>query len=141
RPSHDHRRSRADPAPSLHGDPHSDYPQCGDSRLLSPLGSRRPTEKGGARRGDAKVPHHPERDGPRSTSVAKCLTGITVAESPPCGRRTGFGGPTPPERSPTPGATAPIAGGAFVNNSSWRWPRGEARKKLPGLRSGGRESR
>src|SRR5262249_19607001 len=35
------------------------------------------------RRGDAKVPHHSERDGPRSTSVEKCLTGITVAESPP----------------------------------------------------------
>src|SRR5262249_11039502 len=62
-PSHDHRRAPADPAPSLHGDPHRDYPQCRDSRLLSPLGGRRPTEKGGARRRDAKAPHHPERDG------------------------------------------------------------------------------
>src|SRR5215469_16500811 len=39
--------------------------------------------------------------------MAKCLTGVTVAESQPCGRRTGFGGPTPPERSPTPAATRP----------------------------------
>src|SRR5215467_9780068 len=106
-PSHDHRRSPADPATSLHGDPHRDYPQCRDSRLLSPLGGRRPTEKGGARRRDAKAPHHPERDGPRSAPVAKCLTGITVAESPPFGRRTGFGGPTPPERSPALAATRP----------------------------------
>src|SRR5215471_7165227 len=40
--------------------------------------------------------------------MAKCLTGVTVAESPPCGRRTGFGGPTPPERTPPPPPPAPI---------------------------------
>ena len=28
-------------------------------------------------------------------------------ESQPCGLRGGFGGPTPPERSPTPDATHP----------------------------------
>src|SRR5262249_50348038 len=107
RPSHDHRRSRADPATSVHGDPHRDYPQCRDSRLLSPLGGRRPTEKSGAPRGDAKVPHHSERDGPRSTSWEKGWPGTQAAEPPPGGRRTGWGAPPPPERPPAPAATRP----------------------------------
>src|SRR5262252_2086082 len=39
--------------------------------------------------------------------MAQCLTGITVAESQPCGLRTGRGGSTPPEPTPALGATPP----------------------------------
>src|SRR5262249_1993225 len=93
------------PGHLLHGGPPPRYPH--PPRLVSFHTSRcpSPTEKGGARRRDAQAPHHPECDGPRSAPVAKCLTGITVADSPPCRRRAGRGGPTPPARSPTPGAT------------------------------------
>src|SRR5262252_1063157 len=53
--------------------------------------------------------------------MAQCLTGITVAESPPCGRRTGFGGPTPPERTPTPDAIVRVA--LVTNPDGTRPPR------------------
>src|SRR5262245_11394747 len=43
-------------------------------------------------------------------------SGVTHSpQSPPCGRRTGRGGPTPPERTPPPAATRPVTRAALGN--------------------------
>jgi len=52
----------------------------------------------------------PEREPGRglSSGAGECSSCVTHSpESPPSGRRTGFGGPTPPEHSPAPDATRP----------------------------------
>src|SRR5262249_24436541 len=53
-------------------------------------------------------------------------------ESPPCGRRTGRGGPTPPERTPPPTATRPGERGEFVKSPGQR----RAHLTGPGRRAG-----
>src|SRR5262249_39270781 len=64
-----------------------------------------------------------EREAGRGPSAgaggrSSCVT--HSPDSPPCGRRTGRGGPTPPERTPTPDATRPDCTGADALNRSDR---------------------
>src|SRR5262245_62136888 len=47
------------------------------------------------------------RRGPSSGAGERSSCVTRSPDSPPCGRRTGRGGPTPPERSPAPAATRP----------------------------------
>jgi len=56
------------------------------------------------------VHEHPEREGGRGPSSGAGVRSGCVThspESPPAGRRTGRGGPTPPERTPAPDTTRP----------------------------------
>src|SRR5215831_17455997 len=56
------------------------------------------------------IHEHVEREagrGPSSGAGERSSYVTHLPESPPSRRRTGFGGPTPPERSPAPAATRP----------------------------------
>src|SRR5215510_8162248 len=54
--------------------------------------------------------------GPSSGAGERSSCVTRSPESPPSGRRTGRGGPTPPKRSPAPAATRPDRTGALTKN-------------------------
>src|SRR5215831_1049322 len=133
----DPRRGRPDhahPASAVHGAPlapqHAATARGSDARCrrrvvrerprarpLRPLRCRRHQ----LRRTTAPLTHSRSQEGEAGrgpSSGAGELSGCVTRspDSPPCGRRTGGGGPTPPESSPAPAATRP---GHTRGSSDW----------------------